>query len=157
MLYLGSLSQSKKLENINELKKLLIVRKPPEKIPNGFIHVPQLSPSLDLFFRTKNWKKGNFKEHELFILENKFPDLKDEDKWWQLYKEEFEKEMLNRLDMVKSLKRLEFLLNNKEDIYLFCYCPNPERCHRGLIGKYLEEKGYEVKYLQNDNEQLSLF
>lgn len=157
MLYLGSLSQAKQLPADNNYKKLLAVRRPPDKIPNGFIHVPQLSPSLELFFKTKNWKKGNFKEYELFLLEEKFPDISVEDRWWFLYKEEFMREMHSRPDMIKSIQRLETLLSQGEDLYLFCFCPNAERCHRCLLGQYLKSKGYEVLNLGDLDKQLSLF
>ena len=160
MLHLGFLSQAKNLNNGSDYKRLLIVRRPPEPFPNGFVHVPQLSPSLELFFKAKRWKKGEFYEHEESLIEDHFLG-EPEDKWWFLYEREFMKEMHERPDMVKALCRLEEVINN-EEMYLFCFCPNYTRCHRGLIGKFLEEKGYPVDYMSTEKEskeesQLSLF
>lgn len=50
--YLGEATKFELTEGIN----LLAVRNPPERIPDHFIHVPQLSPSRELFRDTQVWK-----------------------------------------------------------------------------------------------------
>lgn len=131
--------------NLEEGLNLLIVRKPPKKIPKHFIHVPQLSPSLELFNQAQIWKK----EYE-----------KIED-WFPLYEERFIKEIQERDDMVRALRKLEKRIQEGCEIRLFCFCKNEQFCHRRLIGEELIKRGYEVDWCRKPVEpvleQLSLF
>lgn len=165
ILYLAYLGESKKIDFDENARKLLIVRRPVNGIPAGFIHVHQLSPSIALFKKTrKDWKQGIFSDDEkeyLISLDN----LINEKSWWHLYKREFINEMNTRQDMKQALNRLKTLLNKDIPIYLFCYCKDVCRCHRCLIGEYFESNGYQVDFrykykeepLLNPEIQLSLF
>lgn len=165
MLKLAYLGESKNLNIEKNILKLLIVRRPVGKIPKGFIHVPQLSPSNNLFEKTQNWKAKKFNKEELEILKLKDVFSVDENSWWYLYEDAFMLELQNRKDMIKAVKRLKERLLKGEDIYLFCYCKDVCSCHRGLIGKYIEKDGFEVDYrrIEKSKEnieterQLSLF
>lgn len=148
MLYLGYLGEAKLLNIKENALKLLIVRKPPRVIPESFIHTPQLSPSIDLFNSTQRWKKGDFTPKELHWLKQQNIEM-NEDTWWELYKVKFNYELKNRPDMRKALARLEELLKEGKEIYLFCFCKDVNKCHRLLVGKYIEEKGYLVSYESN--------
>lgn len=164
MLYLAYLGESKKLNIDNDILKLFIVRRPVGKIPDGFMHVPQLSPSVNLFEKTQLWKNRQFNKTEREFLNNKGV-LDDEDAWWYLYEVDFRKEIKERPDMVKEIARLKERLKNKEDVYVFCYCKDGERCHRWLVGDEIRQSGYEVdfgkreipKEPEKESVQLSLF
>jgi uncharacterized protein YeaO (DUF488 family) len=136
--YLGN-HQSFKLE---EAMNLLIVRRPPAKIPEHFIHVPQLSPSNDLFQMAQIWKK----------------QLGDKENWFPLYEERFLKEIKERDDLVRALRKLEKRIEQGMDIRLFCYCKDHHFCHRKYIGEELEKRGHAVDWCKKETtEQLSLF
>lgn len=121
---------------------LLIVRRPPVKIPEHFIHVPQLSPSPELFHQAQIWKK----------------QLGDKENWFPLYEERFLKEIKERNDLVRALKKLEKRIQQGIDIRLFCYCKDHHFCHRKYIGMELEKRGHEVDWCEKKViEQLSLF
>jgi hypothetical protein len=164
MLYLAYLGEAKKL-SFNEMDlKLLIVRKPVSGIPEGFIHVPQLSPSLTLFDKAPRWKKGMFQEKEEAYLRSIGITENTLDAWWFLYEKEFKRELEERPDMVRAIERLGKRLEQGEEIYVFCYCKNLCRCHRRLVGEHMQEKGYEVNFRKpqinikpTPVEQLSLF
>ena len=146
MLHLAYLGEAKKLHIKDDALKLFIVRKPTKIIPQGFIHTPQLSPSIELFNAAMRWKKGDFSpKEESWIRKQNFN--KDRDNlWWELYKIKFNIEINKRVDMRKALNRLEEVLKEGKEVYLFCFCKDTCKCHRILIGKYIEERGYKVNY-----------
>lgn len=124
----------------NYEKKLFAVRKPGNVNYSkyGLIHVPELSPSENLFnVYHGRWKKGIFTNYELSIIDHSGD-------WFDLYKYYFTKEMLIREDMVQNLNRIEELLNNGVNILLVCFCPNRDVCHTKIIGEYFINKEYEV-------------
>lgn len=165
MLYLAYLGESKQLNINTEALKLLIVRKPVSGIPKGFIHVPQLSPSLPLFEQAQKWKKEITRKADIEYLKSIKKSVYEGDSWWFLYEREFKKEMKERPDMVRAIQRLIEQLNQGKDIYVFCYCKNVCRCHRGLLGKYIRDLGllvdFRVKVIEVEEKspitQLSLF
>lgn len=165
MLHLAYLGEAKKLNLPSDIVRFLIVRKPVSGIPAGFIHVPQLSPSLPLFEQTQIWKKGIFTIEDKAFLDSSNISSEDPFAYWSLYEKSFKQEMLNRPDMVRALKRLGERLNNHEEIYAFCYCKDVCRCHRGLIGQHMRERGFEVDFRRVETvqkeksvlNQLSLF
>ncbi len=136
MLYLAYLGKATKLAINDKVPKLLIVRKPMSGIPKGFIHVPQLSPSTELFNNSRRWKENHFHSDEKILFDEMKVSSQDKDAWWSLYVPAFERELDERSDMKSALQRLEERLSNGEDIYLFCYCKNVDRCHRLLVGIY---------------------
>jgi uncharacterized protein YeaO (DUF488 family) len=166
MLHLAYLGESKKIVVDNNTLRFLIVRKPVSGIPEGFIHVPQLSPSLPLFEQTQIWKKGIFKEKDIAYLHSIQKTKTDPEAYWFLYEKEFKKELVTRPDMLRAIKRLEERLNKGVEIYAFCYCKNVCRCHRGLLGEHMQDKGFEVNFRKKEEplstftkplEQLSIF
>lgn len=38
------------------------------------------------------------------------------------------------------------ILKDGHIVQLICYCPDPSKCHRTIIGDYIFDKGYEVDY-----------
>lgn len=141
MLTLCYLGETNKF-NLETGLNLLAVRKPPQVIPSYFVHVPQLSPSKELFFQTQEWKRK---------YENKAL-------WWDWYVEIFSKEMKERKDLVRALIRLEQVLQEGKEVRLFCYCKEVQFCHRSLIGKEMVKRGFEVDFRSEKRiEQLSLF
>lgn len=153
MLILSYLGEANKFALETGLN-LLAVRNPPKnangkiQIPEHFIHVPQLSPSKQLFSDTQEWKK----EHE------------NKQDWWRFYEARFLKEMAQRDDLIRALSRLEARLKNGELVRVFCFCKDVCYCHRSFIGYDMEKKGYEVDFRRlevksdaNQAEQLTLF
>lgn len=99
-----------------------------KSIPKGFHHVPQLSPPKKLFFQVQKWKK-----------EGLWPDM------WDEYRNQFIAEMETG-ELGEYLGYLEELLNEGCTVQLVCFCPDPSRCHRTIIGDYFLEKGYDVDF-----------
>lgn len=156
------MGESKKLEIPENTLKLFIVRKPVNGIPKGFIHTPQLSPSLELFEKTQEkFKKNIFNKEEIEYLYS-INKLNEEKSWWYLYERAFKKELNERPDMVKAVSKLKKLLTENKEIYLFCYCKDVQYCHRRIVGEFLEEQGFVVNYRfkekeSDSTEQLELF
>lgn len=140
-LTLSYLGESKKQMDKDSIR-LLIVRKPPIKIPEGFIHVHQLSPSIELFSQAQEWKQ----------------QFECKEDWWGMYEERFLNEMKTRKDLVRALDRLEQRLKEGKNITLYCYCKDVAFCHRRYIGEEMERRGFEVDFRRLvKQEQLSLF
>lgn len=136
--YLGNHHQF----NLEEGTNLLIVRRPPAKIPEHFIHVPQLSPSPELFHQAQIWKK----------------QLGDKENWFHLYEERFLKEIKQRDDLIRALKKVEKRIQEGNHIRMFCFCKDQNYCHRKYIGQELEKRGYQIDWCQKTIvEQMSLF
>lgn len=105
-----------------------------------FEHMPSLAPSEELYKKTfYKWKKLKFSSEE----QEKIASGKTHT-WFDLYEERFLAEMVERNDMKESLKRLENALINNENIICYCYCEDFKKCHRSLLAKYFQDKGYEV-------------
>lgn len=144
------------MEFLKEGIKFLIVRKPVGKIPEGFIHMPMLSPSLELFNKAHMWKRSKFSKEEELKLRRIGVDIEDTDAWWHLYEPEFINELGAREDVKRALDIISMELKKENDIYLFCYCKELDTCHRVLVGKYLEGKGFSVNYRKPKEKSLQL-
>jgi uncharacterized protein YeaO (DUF488 family) len=121
------------IKNIREVKKgeydevWAIVRS--FKNPSDWmIHVPELSPSYNLFL--------------------KYLDLKNNGSWNQqafdtIYTPQFLKEMN---EPIAKAKLAELIQKDKEgkNIALVCFCPNPKTCHRSLIANILKEANVNI-------------
>ena len=153
MIYLAYLGESKKLEFKENNVKYLIVRKPVSGIPKGFIHLPHLSPSAELLENAQRWKRKEFNNEEKLKLLKQKIDTESNDAWWILYKPIFEKELETRKDVKKGTEIIKSDIQNGIDVYLFCYCKNVDRCHRVLVGEYLEQMGFEVDFRKKKIEE----
>lgn len=132
-------------------KRLFIVRKVTASVESALVKynlqtVPQLSPSELLFHQYLNWKKNIFTPEDKVILGQRSIPLYQEDAWWSLYAPAFIEEMRTRSDLRKCMLRIMELLDSGENVLLVCYCPNPLRCHRGIIGAVIQQKGYTVEF-----------
>lgn len=161
MLTLSYLGEAKSLNLDKNTLKLLIVRRPVNGIPNGFIHTPQLSPSNELFEKAQLWKANKFNDEDIKYLKERGVSPESKDAWWILYKRDFSLEVNNRKDMIKALERLQILLKEGKKICLFCYCKDVNRCHRGIIGQHIKSLGFEVDFRDKEDKekliQMSIF
>lgn len=145
MIIMSYLGESKELQDL-EATRLLIVRKPPKVMPEEFHHVPELSPSLELFHQAQIWKR----EYEA------------KEDWFPLYEERFLKEIKHRTDMVHMFNQLERKSKNGKTFILYCYCKDIEFCHRKYVAEEFMIRGCEVdlrkkEAVKKEVEQLSLF
>jgi uncharacterized protein YeaO (DUF488 family) len=146
-LQLVSLSHLKDIDLSLYPKRLFIVRSMSKVTPealhkHGLVHVPQLSPSSALFSDYINrWLKGDFTAEERSIISKGSTNS-----WWDVYTQRFVVEMQSRNDMRKCLQRIEDLLNQGVNVLLVCYCTNPFRCHRGILGYYFMQRGFQVNF-----------
>ena len=163
MVYLAYLGESKKIKYKKPNKKYFIVRKPVGRMPKGFIHMPQLSPSVNLLKNALRWKKGQFTKNEIAKLNNTNISYNTKNAWWYLYVPRFKRELSTRIDVQKAVRKIKNESSIGINIYLFCYCKELNKCHRLLVGKHLEQKGLNIdfrnrKKIQNKNfTQLNLF
>lgn len=65
---------------------------------------------------------------------------------WDDYTIEF-KELMQKQPMLGALRELYKRCKNGEDLILVCYEKSNERCHRRLIGEFIESFGVEYKEL----------
>lgn len=157
MIYLAYLGESKKIKYRSNIIKFLIVRKPVNGVPKGFIHFPYLSPSINLLENAQRWKNKIFIEKEKEYLELNNIDLNSSDAWWFLYKPRFKEELKRRNDVKKGINIIQQEIKHGKNVYLFCYCKDLERCHRILVGEYLEEMGMEVDFRKKEEKNNTNF
>lgn len=117
-----------------------IVRSYKNPLP-GVKHVPQLSPSWDLFkwFRQMNdeklWKKSMFDDE---------------------YVPRFISEM-NRHEPLVLLNELKKKSESGKNIALICFCYDESQCHRSVIGGILKGVGCEVSCEKENNDYIKYF
>lgn len=120
--------------------KIQIVRCTSKGVKSGFIHVPHLSPSENLFKKTMySWKKLKFSKEELCKMRQGKTGT-----WFDLYEEKFIKETKIRKDFKMGYNRLKYYLNNGVNIIAICYCDDKNKCHRSILASMLKKEGYEV-------------
>ena len=120
--------------------KLQIVRYTSKGLRKGFIHVPHLSPSEELFKKTMySWKKLKFTKEERELMANGKTGT-----WFDLYEDEFTKETKMRRDFNIGYNRLKYYLDNGKNIVAICYCGDKNKCHRSILAKMLMDEGYKV-------------
>lgn len=153
MVYLAYLGEIKKIKYKNPSKKYLIVRRPVGRMPKGFIHMPQLSPSVGLLKNTLRWKKGQFTKDEITKLNNMSINHNVKDAWWHLYVPLFKKELNTRIDVQKAVEKIRNESNAGINVYLVCYCKELSKCHRLLVGKHLKQMNLNVDFRDKDKEK----
>jgi uncharacterized protein YeaO (DUF488 family) len=104
--------------------RLFIARIPPARLPQGWVHVPQLAPSTELFYQYRGWARTG-----------QWPAM------WPEYERRFKEEMPA---MRRFLDRVEEHLQAGRSVALACYCEYSRHCHRGILGEYFHAKGYPV-------------
>lgn len=112
-------------------KKISIAQFNPKWLKEGDIdgHLKELSPSRDL------------------LLDYKYRNLS-----WDRYTERYLKQLSNfyrykdgQLQTRSDLKQLLEWLNDGEDVTLYCYERNGDKCHRYMLGDLIKEFGYKVE------------
>lgn len=123
--------------------RLQIVRYRTKGLKAGFIHVPELAPSEQLFKKTMyKWKRLIFSKEEKEIMSKGKTGT-----WFDLYKIDFLKEMKDRKDLKRCYERLKEVLDSGKSIICICYCENAKRCHRSIIAEELKKDGYNVSII----------
>lgn len=122
------------IKNIREVNKYdydevwAIVRN--FKNPSSWmIHVPELSPSKNLFFKYLNLKNNGLWNKQTFE---------------SIYVPQFLTEMNTDIAQTK-FKELIDKSNNGKNIALVCFCTDASLCHRTLVGNILKSLGTDVK------------
>lgn len=95
----------------------------------SLIHVPELSPSLRLFWDYRDWvKRGQWNERQFQTV----------------YRPRFLSEMKASTEAQTKLDELRALSTEGKNIALVCFCQDPRLCHRSLVAKLLESRGIPV-------------
>lgn len=94
-------------------------------------HVPELSPSWNLFKRYRSLHDAGRWNNQTFH---------------DIYVPQFLKEMQGK----KQRALLNELFATKKRICLVCFCTEEELCHRSIIGGLLQGAGLDVKGLEHD-------
>jgi uncharacterized phage-like protein YoqJ/uncharacterized protein YeaO (DUF488 family) len=96
-------------------------------------HVPDLSPSSDLFHKYLKWKKTGCFNHEKFV-------------------NEYVPVFLEEMHSIKAVKALNFLyaIGKEKNVLCVCYCPTEELCHRSIICGLLQGVGGVEVHNSND-------
>ena len=95
---------------------------------NNVFHVPELSPSMELFMCYLSWKHG---------------DVWDKYKFDNNYLPMFLKEMTEK-SATQKLNELYFKDKAGKNILLICFCEIEEMCHRSIVGGLLQGVGVPV-------------
>lgn len=99
------------------------------KSPSKHIkQVPELSPSLNLFFK-----------HRTLVRENKW----NKQAFDEIYAPQFLKEMHEK-SATNLLNKLYQLDKNGKKICLVCFCPDETLCHRSIIAGLLQGVGCNI-------------
>lgn len=122
-LYLGSIREFKIL-NERDVKCYSITLS--NKFDKYMDCLKGLAPSSDLYFwHMKHKDRADFNEG---------------------YYEKYFMQVRNSKEAQGDIKTITDLLDSGENVALICFCPDPNRCHRGIIGKWFEKKGYSVDF-----------
>lgn len=116
------------MEPKEDWENWMIVRSP-DVIYSYTKHVPELSPSPELFKKyRKIFHEGNF----------------DEKFFREIYVPQFIEELLVNPEVIEKLNYLcrESKTNN---FYLGCYCSDERLCHRSIIAGFLMGLGAEIE------------
>lgn len=62
------------------------------------------------------------------------------------YYVQYKMEIYNSIEGKKDLQSIEYYLNQGKDVQLICFCADYRYCHRTIVGKWFESKGFEVDY-----------
>ncbi|MGB9846078.1 MAG: DUF488 domain-containing protein [Desulfotomaculales bacterium] len=112
------------LSEIDADVRLFVVRQRPRTLPDGWVWVPQMAPSEELFCRYRAW-----------VRTGQWPAK------WPEYERQFKAEMPA---MQRYLNRVEEHLQVGCSVALACYCQDPNYCHRRILGEYFHFKKYQV-------------
>lgn len=80
---------------------------------------------------------------ELAPSKDLLKDYKDN----RITKDEFRKRYLKEQNMA-TINRLKKLLNNGQDVTIYCYEKPADFCHRHIIGELFRNMGYEVEEIK---------
>lgn len=98
-------------------------------------HVPEISPSLNLFFKAKKLMKENQWNKQTFDT---------------IYVPQFLKEM-HEEQAINILNKLYQIDKNGGKICLVCFCPDETMCHRSIIAGLLQGVGCNVQTETSNN------
>lgn len=122
-LYLGRISDFQKLDS-SGVKCFAITKS--DKF-HGYMDVLYgLAPTWDLL----KWHNSNKSR-------NKFTDG---------YYERYFKQIKESSQAKIDIKTITDLLDKGTNVALICFCVDSVNCHRGILGGWLEKKGYDVIY-----------
>lgn len=99
------------------------------KNPSKYIkHVPDISPSLNLFFKAKRLMKENKWNKQTFN---------------EIYVPQFLQEMNTQL-AYDTLNKIYQIDKTNGKLCLVCFCPDETMCHRSIIAGILQGVGCDV-------------
>lgn len=121
-------------------RKYAIVRSIRKGLAPEFHQRVDLAPSSALFQKTyAKWKRAIFTPEEYVKMQHGKTHT-----WFDLYEEQFLKEMQSM-----PLDELEQEVRNGNKVVCYCFCEDPNRCHRKILYEYFVEKlGKERVILQ---------
>lgn len=124
MLYTGS------IRDINKTKydEIWVIVRSLGNVPTGdnVYHVPQLSPSYDLFYDYRNWVKQGVWCKKQFD---------------EVYKPRFLEEM--KSDTAQQYLNLLRESCKTKDILICCFCNDESMCHRSIVKELVEGMNFE--------------
>lgn len=102
----------------------------------GFERVKALAPNRELFVQyLREWKGSPASE------------------WWAEYRRRFIVQ-LNDQPAKRYLRLLWQLVQSNHSVVLACFCADESRCHRRLVGDFLQHYGVEVVSYPENSEML---
>lgn len=122
-LYLGTIRDFKAL-NDKAIKCFSITLS--KRFDNYMDNLRGLNPSSDLL----NWHMNN----------------KDRLNFNDGYYERYFNQVKNSKQAQEDIKTITTMLDRGDNVALICFCADPFSCHRGILGKWFERKGYNVSF-----------
>lgn len=107
--------------------KLQITR-PRKGLSEGWIWVPQLAPSEELFRAYLRWREGG--------------------EWplqWRIYRERFLEEMRGPVSQ-RYIERIRQRLAEGKTVALACFCRDERYCHRSLVAELVHDEWGDWKW-----------
>lgn len=133
MLYTGSIRDIDK----TKYDEIWIIVRSLGNVPTGgnVYHVPQLSPSYNLFYDYRNWVKQGI------WCKKQFDDV---------YKPRFLEEM--KSDTAQQYLNLLRESCKTKDILICCFCSDESMCHRSIVKELVEGKNMSSGYFVEQKE-----
>ena len=97
-------------------------------ISNVDLKLIELAPSKELF----NWYINLKKSNSLY------------EGWFKDYRKVYLNQMKNNNKSLNALKTIKRMLEEGNDVAVYCFCEDVSKCHRSIIGDLFEKKGFEV-------------
>ena len=98
-------------------------------LPEGWIHLPNTGPPAKLLFAAKDLEKKGLWNREAFL---------------NMYLPQY-LSYSKSPESVLEFREIKKYLDDDKNVFYACYCRDEHLCHRSIVKRFFELKGYDVQ------------